>query len=213
LTKAEAKIFMHQKIIFLSTLLFTLFLFTGKHVNAQHLDTLKRKDSIPAEKVDSLIKVQNSPHKAAIRSAIIPGWGQAYNKKYWKIPIIYAALGITAYVFINNIDTYKDYKFAYSAKYKTTLIPPDSSDYPYIKPELQPISLQALKEGRDTYRRYIDYSVVFFIIFWGLNIVDATVDAHLKAFDISPDLSLKVRPNYNPLTKTGGVSFVFNFKH
>jgi hypothetical protein len=204
---------MHHKITFLSALLLTLFFVAGKQANAQHLDTLKRKDSIPAEKVDSLIKVQNSPHKAAIRSAIIPGWGQVYNKKYWKVPIIYAALGITAYVFANNINTYKDLRFAYSAKYKTTLNPPDSSDYPYIKKEYQPLSLQALKEGRDTYRRYIDYSVVFFIIFWGLNIVDAAVDAHLKAFDISPDLSLKVRPNYNPLTRTGGVSLVFNFKH
>lgn len=204
---------MHQKITFFSALLFVLFLFTGKSLSAQKLDTLKRKDSIPAAKVDSLVKVENRPHKAAVRSAIIPGWGQAYNKKYWKMPIIYAALGVTAYVFANNINTYKDYRFAYAAKYKTTLSPPDSSDYPYIKDYLKPISLQALKEGRDTYRRYIDYSVVFFIIFWGLNIVDAAVDAHLKAFDISPDLSMKVRPGYNPVTKVGGVSLVFNFRH
>jgi hypothetical protein len=54
---------------------------------------------------------------------------------------------------------------------------------------------------------------VFFVLFWGLNVVDAVVDAHLKAFDISPDLSLKVKPAYNPLTNTGGISFVFNFRH
>src|SRR5215831_7604002 len=98
-------------------ILFILFLFCSTICFAQKVEDLKKKDSIPAATVDSMIKAEHSPRKAAVRSAVIPGWGQAYNKKYWKMPIIYAALGITAYVFINNIDTYKDYKFAYSAKY------------------------------------------------------------------------------------------------
>jgi len=191
----------------LCALIFSSFL------HAQQLDTLKRKDSIPAAKVDSLITVQHSPKKAAIRSAILPGLGQAYNKKYWKIPIIYTALGITGYLFVDNLKTYKDLRFAYEAKYKASVPPYDSSDYFNIKEEYLPLSLDALQQYRNQYRQYVDYAAVFFILFWGLNVVDAVVDAHLKAFDISPDLSLKIKPSYNPFTKSAGLSLVFNFRH
>jgi hypothetical protein len=192
--------------------------------SAQKVRSSTYEDSIPAAKVDSLIKAQHSPRKAAIRSAIIPGWGQIYNRKYWKVPIVWGALGVTGYIFFNNLDTYKDLKFSYAAKYKASLKPydsthpspppyQDSTDYFKIKDRYLPIDQEALRVNRDLYRKYVDYAAVFFIIFWGLNVVDATVDAHLKAFDISPDLSLKIKPMYNPLAKAGGVSFVFNFKH
>ena len=182
------------------------------------------EDSLPAAMVDSLIKAQHSPRKAAIRSAIIPGWGQIYNKKYWKAPIVWGALGVTGYIFFNNLYTYRDLKFAYAAKYEASLPPydpnssypgpyQDSTNYFKIKDQYVPIDQEALRAGRNQYRQYIDYAAVFFIIFWGLNVVDAAVDAHLKAFDISPDLSLKIKPAYYPLAKAGGVSFVFNFKH
>jgi hypothetical protein len=209
----------------LAFIAFILFFLLSSFVSAaQRADTLKKKDSIPAAIADSLIRAQHSPRRAAIRSAIIPGLGQAYNKKYWKIPIVYAALGITGYIFVDNLKTYKDLRFAYAAKYKASLPAydstssypgpyRDSTDYFKIKDRYQPIGIESLRQGRDQFRRYIDYSAVFFVIFWGLNVVDAVVDAHLKPFDISPDLSLKVRPSYNPIAKTGGVSFVFNFRH
>jgi hypothetical protein len=207
---------MQKKIKFLSRfsfIPFSFFLLSSSVCSAQQADTPKAKDSIPAATVDSLIKAQHSPRKAAIRSAIIPGWGQVYNKKYWKVPIVYAALGITGYIFIDNIKTYKDLKFSYAAKYKASVPPYDSTDYFKIKPRYLPISLESLRAGRNQFRQYIDYSAVFFIIFWGLNVVDAVVDAHLKAFDISPDLSMKIKPVYNPLANSGGLSLVFNFKH
>ncbi len=211
--------FLHSRIIFLAL----IFLLSSLICSAQKADTLKAKDSIPAAKVDSLIKAQHSPRKAAIRSAIIPGWGQVYNKKYWKVPIVYAALGITGTIFVTNIKTYKDLKFSYAAKYKASLPAydptssypgpyQDSTDYSKIKLRYKPLSLESLRAYRDESRRYIDYSAVFFIIFWGLNVVDAVVDAHLKAFDISPDLSLKIKPAYSPLSNSGGVSLVFNFR-
>jgi len=203
---------MQKDLKFLSSFFLILFLLINLSVQAQQIDTLKAKDSIPAAKVDSLIKAEHSPRKAAIRSAIIPGWGQVYNKKYWKVPIVYAALGITGYIFIDNIKTYKDLKFAYAAKYKASIAPFDSTDYSKIKPRYKPISLESLREGRNQFRSYIDYSAVFFMVFWGLNVVDAAVDAHLKAFDISPDLSLKIKPSYNPLANTGGLSLVMNFR-
>jgi hypothetical protein len=179
---------------------------------AAQVDSLKKKDALPAQKVDSIIKNEHTPRKAALRSAIIPGWGQVYNRKYWKVPIVYAALGITGYIFLDNIKTYRDLRFAYAAKYKASLPNPDSTDYFKIKSRYVPISIESLRAGRDQFRRYIDYSAVFFVVFWGLNIVDAVVDAHLKAFDVSPDLSMKIRPSYNPLAKTKGVSFVFTMK-
>ena len=209
--------FLRLPLIFIS--LFIALISSGQKVRHSTYE-----DSLPAAKVDSLIKAQHSPRKAAIRSAIIPGWGQMYNKKYWKVPIVWGALGVTGVVFVNNLHTYKDLKFAYAAKYEASLPPYDStSSYPgpyrdsanyfKIKPQYVPIDPEALRAYRNQYRQYIDYAAVVFIIFWGLNVVDAAVDAHLKAFDISPELSLKIKPNYNPIAKTAGVSLVFNFKH
>ena len=210
--------------LFLKILLIFFSLFIVLISSGQKVRSSTYEDSLPAAKVDSLIKAQHSPRKAAIRSAIIPGWGQIYNRKYWKVPIVWGALGVTGVIFVNNLHTYEDLKFSYAAKYKASLPPydstkpnlgpyQDSTDYKKMKPQYVPIDPEALKAGRNQYRQYIDYAAVFFIIFWGLNVVDAAVDAHLKAFDISPDLSLRIKPHYNPLAKAGGVSFVFNFKH
>ena len=164
------------------------------------------------KKVDSVLNV-HSPRKAIIRSAIIPGWGQIYNKKYWKLPLVYGALGTTAYIFIDNIKTYKDLRFAYAAKYKATPAGgADSSDFIKIPNKYLLVSLESLRNGRDQFRRYIDYSVLFFVVFWGLNVVDAAVDAHLKSFDVSPDLSLRIKPGYSEMAGTKGISLVLAFK-
>jgi hypothetical protein len=165
-------------------------------------------------KVDSVLQV-HSPRKAIIRSAIIPGWGQVYNKKYWKLPLVYGALGVTAYIFFDNIQVYKDSRFAYKAKFKASrpgATATDSIDYFQIKPEYLQYSLEGLRQNRDQFRKYIDYSVLFFVFFWGLNVVDAAVDAHLKSFDVSPDLSLRIKPGYSEMAGTKGISIVLAFK-
>ena len=154
--------------------------------------------------------LRHSPKKAAIRSALVPGWGQFYNKKYWKIPIVYGALGVSAGVFVFNLQNYKDLRFAYKARYNATL--GDSSNLPFIKPELVPLDINALRSYRDYYRRNIDYSALVFILLWGLNVVDATVDAHLKAFDVSPDLSFRFRFGQSQMAGTTGLSLVLAFK-
>ena len=161
------------------------------------------------KKIDSVLKV-HSPRKAAIRSAILPGWGQVYNKKYWKLPLVYGALGITGYIFFDNLQVYKDSRFAFKAK--TLASQGDSSLYSQIKQEYIHASLEGLRANRDQFRKYIDYSVVFFVFFWGLNVVDAAVDAHLKSFDVSPDLSLRIKPGYSEMAGTKGISLILAFK-
>lgn len=153
-----------------------------------------------------------SARVAAIRSAILPGLGQIYNKKYWKLPIVYGALGGTAAIFFYNLKYYKATRFAYKVKYNMRVYGTDSSLYAQIKDNLKPLSEESLQFYRDQFRRDIDYSALFFLLFWGLNVVDATVDAHLKNFDISPDLSLQIKPGYSEMAGTNGLSLVLNIR-
>src|SRR5689334_4539335 len=133
---------------------------------------------------DTVIRKIYSPRSAAIRSAIVPGLGQIYNRKYWKLPIVYAALGITAYVFFDNLKTYKEYRFAYKARVLAR-DQRDSSLYWQLKPIYQQLyDPESIKTARNEFRQYIDYAALVFIVFWGLNVVDAAVDAHLKGFDV-----------------------------
>ncbi|HEX7902990.1 MAG TPA: DUF5683 domain-containing protein [Chitinophagaceae bacterium] len=175
------------------------------------VDTTSKK----VEKIKDTATKKNTPRIAAIRSAIVPGLGQIYNKKYWKVPIVYAALGITGYIFFDNIKTYREYRFAYSARYKAAnaASPADSADYYSLQNIYKVIQPESIRAARDRFRKYIDYSVLFFVVFWGLNVVDATVDAHLKTFDVSPDLSLNLdlKPGYSELARTNGISLVLSF--
>lgn len=154
------------------------------------------------------VRVYN-PKTAAIRSAILPGLGQIYNKKYWKLPIVYGALGTSAAVFVYNLNWYKRTKFAYKV-----LVTGDVASYDKVHPQLRRLvdanQDETLKYYRDEYRRDIDYSVLFFVVLWGLNVVDAAVDAHLKAFDVSPDLSIQLKPGRSELAGTHGLSLVVN---
>ena len=147
------------------------------------------------------------PNVAVRRSLILPGWGQATNKKYWKIPLVYGALGATAYIFFNNIRQYNDARNAYRLAIDT--IP--SNDYlikePYFSVKDQP---ERIRVFRNSVRQNIDYSVLFFIAFWGLNVADAAVDANLKTFDVSDDLSLGIKAGYSPMANTNGLSLVLH---
>ena len=169
--------------------------------------------TLKVNKPDTTVKKKiHSPRVAAIRSAIFPGLGQIYNKKYWKLPIVWGAMGISGGVFFFNLSQYKDVRFAYRVKYNMRVFKTDSASFDDIRPDLKPLSEESLRFYRNQYRRDIDYSAIAFILLWGLNIVDATVDAHLKSFDVSPDLSLKIRPGYSDFAKTNGLSLVLTFK-
>lgn len=188
------------------------FLLFPVHIAAQEKKPDASKDPVPVvkktmNKYDSAFAA-HSPKKAAIRSAILPGLGQIYNKKYWKLPIVYGALGISGGIFFYNLGGYNDTRFAYKVKYNMRVFGTDSALFASIRNNLKPLSEESLRFYRNQYRRDIDYSALFFLILWGLNVVDASVDAHLKTFDVSPDLSLQVKPGYSEFAKTSGLSLV-----
>jgi hypothetical protein len=172
--------------------------------------------------IDSVMN-EHSPRKASIRSAILPGWGQIYNKKYWKLPLVYGALGTTAYVFVDNLKTYKELRFAYAARYAASLAPSDSANprpgpyqdstsYFKLKRIYQLYDINGIRLQRDEFRRYVDYSVLVFVAFWILNVIDASVDAHLKSFDVSPDLGLRFKAGYSDMARTPGFGIVLYVK-
>jgi len=173
------------------------------------------KDSLSSLKSlvpDTTPKKINGPRRAALRSAVLPGWGQATNKKYWKIPLVYGALGATAYAFNFNITQYKRVAYAYRVLTNSRIAPYDTSQFKTVDTDLKPFiragAVNDLRNYRNTFRKNIDYSVLIFLFFWGLNVVDATVDAHLKGFNVSDDLSMKIKPGFNPGTRNMGLSLV-----
>lgn len=147
------------------------------------------------------------PRKAIIHSAILPGWGQVTNKKIWKVPVVYAALGITTYLFFRNLKQYKESKNAYILASDGDL----TNDYlikePYYSVKDQP---DRIRTFRNQVRQNVDYSALFFLLFWGLNVVDAAVDAHLKTFDVSDNLSFQIKAGNSQLANTNGISLVMH---
>lgn len=146
----------------------------------------------------------HSPRKATIYSAILPGLGQAYNKKYWKIPLIYAGFGTIGYFIGWNNGFYNTYKLAYS---DLTDNDPDTDSYLDIEAskyyDLENSTdynnfKTGLSKQSEYYRRNRDLLIISMVGFYGLNIIDASVDAHLFDFDISEDLTL----NWQPAVKT-----------
>ena len=150
-------------------------------------------DSLKKE-IDQKIWVPN-PTKATWLALVIPGGGQIYNRKYWKLPIFYGGFAGCAYALTWNSKMYKDYSTAYKDAMNgnmqsssiTDLLPPG---YKISETQLK----ELLRKRKDTYRRYRDLSIFAFIGVYLLSVIDAYVDAELSNFDITPDLSMKVEP-------------------
>jgi len=184
---------------------------------SQQKDSLALADSISKAPttvilVDTGGKKKHSPKKAAIRSAILPGLGQVYNKKYWKVPIVWTAIGIPIGTFIYNKKWYNETKTAAemiatgdTANYKDRV---DPKLYIFFE---SPENINILLNYRNDFRRAMDYSILFVLLFWGLNVLDATVDAHLKDFDVSENLSLKIKPNILQGNQIAGLTFTLSF--
>jgi len=161
---------------------------------------------------DTSSKYKHDPHKATLRSLILPGWGQAYNKEYWKIPIVYAAIGIPIGTWFYNNTWYKRTRDAY-----TIVVANDTASFPKINKKLfyqgYPLDAASLQTYRNEFRRDRDYSLLITLFAWALNVVDATVFGHLKDFDVSDDLSMHVHPSFDANTKISNLGLVFNFKN
>lgn len=127
----------------------------------------------------------HDPRRAALYSAVLPGLGQAYNHKYWKIPIAYAGLGIAAGVFIYNYKQFILFRDAYRLSFTG-----QKTGDPFVD-QYDP---QDQKRIRDVYRQYVDYSALAFLGVYVINIVDALVDAHLYHFNVSDNLAIRLRP-------------------
>lgn len=192
-----------KKIVFL----FIGFLLLSAAVSAQEMkvtvDSAVKKKAKRQAEYDSTY----NPNIAVRRSLILPGWGQVTNKKYWKLPLVYGALGTTGYLFFRNLKQYREAKQAYILATDGDISNDGQIKQPYYSVKDQP---ERIRIFRNSVRQNIDYSVLFFIAFWGLNVADAAVDAHLKTFDVSDNLSLQVKPGYSPMANTSGVSLVLN---
>lgn len=168
----------------LPVLLFLTFFLPGEHILAQQ-KIKKTQDTAWLNK--------HSPHKASLYSAVLPGLGQAYNKKYWKIPVIYAGFATFAYLITINTQEFKKYKEAYIWKVNYDISPIDSIDNEYI---YKYKTADQLKRGKDYYLRNVELTWIVTGIWYILNIVDAAVDAHLLDYNINEDLSLRIEPGF-----------------
>ncbi|PQJ69582.1 DUF5683 domain-containing protein [Polaribacter butkevichii] len=175
-----------------------------------------QKDSLNVKgvKVKGDIKIEKggvydavAPSKAAFYSAIFPGMGQVYNKKYWKAPIVWGAMGTSIYYYLDNNKEYKRYRTAYKLR-KNNLVDEFTVDGKEV------ISLETLERAQDQLRENRDMSLLTTVILYVLQIVEASVNAHLLQFNTDDNLSFKPTflndPIYVEAPKVG-LTIKYNF--
>lgn len=142
------------------------------------------------------------PGRAALFSAVIPGAGQVYNGAWWKVPIIYATGGVLGYFIIDNHDKWQNFRTATNARR-------DSSDI-YINHPIyglqRPNGTQNLRSSRDFYRRNRDLTIILSVVAYGMQIAEAYVHGHMREFDVSDNLSLRVQPDVFRTPASNGVT-------
>lgn len=159
---------------------------------------------------DSLTPLQSraidplAPSKAAFYSTVLPGLGQAYNKSYWKIPIAYAGLGISTYLYFDNHRQYNIWR----DEYRRRLLGIHDTSHP----DFGRLDNDRLARGQRIYQRNRDLSLVVTLGIYILNIVDANVDAHLQQFNVDDDLSFSPALEFNHLNGTYQYGFVMSYK-
>ncbi|MDC8003490.1 DUF5683 domain-containing protein [Aureisphaera galaxeae] len=164
-----------------SKLFHIFFLFSGI-LFAQTTDslTVEQERIIVAKDTVTVAYDPLAPSRAAFYSAVLPGLGQAYNKRYWKIPLVYAGIGTGVYFYLQNTDDYNRFRDAYKRRLAG-----------FTDDEFQGISDDRLIDAQRTASRNRDVSIIVSIVFYILNIIDANVDAHLRQYNVSEDLSIQ----------------------
>ncbi len=178
----------------------------------------KKRKKLPKEVViDSIIEVRNpinplSPAKAAFYSAILPGLGQAYNKKYWKIPIVYGAIGTGIYFYVTNNREYNRYRDAYKrrlAGFTDDEFYKDSNGNQLLTPR---VTTEGLERGQKFFRKNKEIALLVTFGLYALNIIDANVDAHLLQYNVDENLSLAPHYKFNEFDASSNLGLTLNFK-
>ena len=187
---------------FLSFLFFLLFAVTlTAQEDSLMVESTVVQDTISEEK-DYKPYNALAPAKAAFYSAVLPGLGQAYNGRYWKIPLVYAGIGTGVYFYINNNKEWNRYRDAYKAR-----LAGKEDEFG------DRITTDALIRAQEFYRKNKEMSILVIAGFYALNIIDANVDAHLQQFNVNEDLSLKPKIEFDNFTGKSkyGVSLNYRF--
>lgn len=175
---------------------------------------VKRDKAASAAGDTAVVKV-HSAKRATLYSMVLPGLGQAYNKKYWKIPVIYAGIGGLLYMNIQNGNEYRRWHEAYLYKV-------NKDTYPIDNDLVDKYDATQLKSQSDYYRRNMELTYIIGSLLYILNMVDATVDAHLFNYDISDDLTFRfiqapleqqamTTPFIQPLPPVQGLTVTWRF--
>ena len=182
------------------SLFLTCFLFFLTAAKSQAIDQNKE---VPKNDAEKLVHGDGSVRKAVLLS-IIPGGGQIYNHSYWKVPVIYVGFGVLTYSFIFYDKAYNEVRAAYIQKI---------NNEPITNPEYENVPEEMLYSLRESYKKSRDLSVIGIAAWYTFNLIDAAVEAHLKGFDVSDKLSLKIKPQYQVgyAGYYGGVSLKLKF--
>ncbi len=182
---------------------------TGKELMAD--TTLAVIDPLPKAVPDSFRTKEVKPHKfepkpkkAGMYSAILPGSGQFYNRQYWKVPAIYVGVAAAGYFINFNLTNYQKYRKAYYTRIDNDPTTVDTDI------ETKNYTTENLKQLQDQYRKWLDMTVLLTALGYTVQVIDAIASAHLKNFDISRDISLRIQPVAQP--NYIGMGLAVNFK-
>lgn len=184
-------------IIFLSFLGFSQTEQDSTNISSVSDDLKLDTEIIKAEPINPL-----TPSKAAFYSALLPGLGQAYNKKYWKIPIVYAAIGTGVYFYISNDNQLERYRDAY----KRRLAGFEDDEF------FGRVSDDGLIRAQRQFRRNKELSLLVTLGLYALNIIDANVDAHLLQYNVDENLAIKPHFQFNQMEQSTDLGLTLNFK-
>lgn len=176
----------------------TLLLFFGNALifaQAKSETKLVSKDTVKSQEINPL-----APAKAAFYSAVLPGLGQAYNKKYWKIPLVYGAMGTSLYYYSWNNRKYNQYRNAYKNRLAG-----------YTDDKFEYLDDARLIQAQRFHQRNRDISLLLTVGFYILNIVDANVDAHLLQFNVNDNLSLNPKIDQNDINYKTNFGLALNY--